>query len=187
MLTGQFLACFDFVSLMHGVRGGNQARRIMKNENWLQKLIYRISDNKFNSFSSLFRFSGTLLRLPPCCSLIYPLHSVSSEILRKTAQHKNYQISLLLFTYELYTPSISPWPYHSSEVLEVFMQLPHIIDDRNCSYVNGSLSFQLFLSLSCSAFKSLFCALILYATYCCGSESKVSRKLKWKRPVQLNV
>lgn len=38
--------------------GKNQAERNMKNENWLQKLIYRISDNKFNSFSLLsFLFS----------------------------------------------------------------------------------------------------------------------------------
>lgn len=34
----------------------NQVQRNVKNENWLQKLIYRNTDNKFNSFS-LFALS----------------------------------------------------------------------------------------------------------------------------------
>lgn len=101
MLTSQF-SC-SFCRLMHGVErtyGGvvkerNRAKQNVKNENWLQKLIYRISDNKFNSFS-LFSFSPSSPK-----NLVYVSGYV--EEVGRSEQLKNYRWFLYCYSLMNYT------------------------------------------------------------------------------------
>lgn len=162
MLADQFSCSFRL--LMHGAsffRGsmeGNQAERNVKNGNWLQKLIYRISDNKFNSFS-LFSLQSLLhhISLPARGAGTSWEHHPSSG---GRKEHKNYQrFSLLLFSYELYTRLI----IHRGECLRnsCSCRLVHIIDDRNCSYVKGNSSFY---------FPFAFYSMISFA--CCSNGNK---------------
>jgi uncharacterized protein YpiB (UPF0302 family) len=65
MLTSQFSL---LVSSFDAWRE-NQAKRNVKNENWLQKINLSLSDNKFNSFSLLFPALDILRpspRINPC-------------------------------------------------------------------------------------------------------------------------
>lgn len=111
MLADQFSCSFRL--LMHGASffislsdGRKSGRANVKNENWLQKLIYRISDNKFNSFS-LFSLQSLLhhISLPAQAGTLGT--SSSGGRAAEGKEHKNYQRFSLLCSVMNYTLALS--------------------------------------------------------------------------------
>lgn len=73
--------------------------------------------------------------------------SSSKEVGRSKTTEKLSEISLLLFTYELYTQTFHLIIHRN--VLEIHAAAAHIIDDQNGSYVEGNLNlFALVLTIA---------------------------------------
>lgn len=131
--------------------GRKSGRANVKNENWLQKLIYRISDNKFNSFS-LFSLQSLLhhISLPaqapwePHPAEVAPQKEKNTKIIRDflyCCSVMNYTLALSSIAESvLETLAAAGWytllmivTAHTWREIQVFISLSPFIQWNHCS------------------------------------------------------